>query len=141
MKSYRYSEWDGTQNIPELDKDELMDELAKGLMQDGNLSYSLWKMQRQGFQGQGRRLPGLQELLQRLRRAKQRQLDKYNLSSIMDDIKQKLDDILKTEREGIQKKIDDAKRKAEKGSPDVSPEIGQKLLRRIQDMAASSLEK
>jgi uncharacterized protein with von Willebrand factor type A (vWA) domain len=117
MKSYRYSEWDGTQNIPELDKDELMDELAKGLMQDGNLSYSLWKMQRQGFQGQGRRLPGLQELLQRLKRAKQRQLDKYNLSSIMEDIKQKLEDILKTERDGIQKKLDDAKQKAEKEQP------------------------
>ncbi len=141
MKSYRYSEWDGTQNIPELDKDDLMDELAKGLMQDGNLSYSLWKMQRQGFQGQGRRLPGLQELLQRLRRAKQRQLDKYSLSSIMDDIKQKLEDILKTERDGIQKKIDDAKQKADKGSPDVSPEVGQRLLKRMQDMAKSNLEK
>ena len=141
MKAYKYSEWDGTQNVPELDKDELMDELAKSLMQDGNLPYALWKLQRQGFQGQGRRLPGLQELLQRLRHAKQRQLDKYNLSSIMDDIRQKLDDILKTEREGIDKKVDEARQKAEKGSPDVSPEIGKKLQKRIEDMAARNREK
>ena len=141
MKTFRYSEWDGTQNVPELDKDELMDELAKSLMQDGNLPYALWKMQRQGFRGQNGRLPGLQELLQRLRQAKQRQLDKYNLSSIMDDIRQKLDNILKTKREGIQKKVDEARQKAEKGAPDVSPEIGKKLQKRIEDMAAKNREK
>jgi len=141
MKTFRYSEWDGTQNVPELDKDELMDELAKSLMQDGNLPYALWKMQRQGFRGQNGRLPGLQELLQKLRQAKQRQLDKYNLSSIMDDIRQKLDNILKTEREGIQKKVDEARQKAEKGAPDVSPEIGKKLQKRIEDMAAKNREK
>lgn len=141
MKGYRYSEWDGTQNIPELDKDELMDELARGLMQDGNLSYSLWKMQRQGIGNQGRRLPGLQELLQRLRKARERQLDKYNLSSVMDDIRQKLDEILKTEREGINKKLDEARQKAEKGAPDVSPEIGKKLLQRMEEMAAQNRQK
>jgi uncharacterized protein with von Willebrand factor type A (vWA) domain len=118
-----------------------MDELAKSLMQDGNLPYALWKMQRQGFRGQNGRLPGLQELLQKLRQAKQRQLDKYNLSSIMDDIRQKLDNILKTEREGIQKKVDEARQKAEKGAPDVSPEIGKKLQKRIEDMAAKNREK
>ena len=141
MGIFRYSEWDGSQNIPNLDKDELMDELAKSLMQDGNLSYGLWRMQRQGFSGRQGRLPGLQELLQRVRQARQRQLDKYNLSSVMDDIRKKLDEILKTERDGIQKKIDDARQKAEKGSPDVNPEVGKRLLKRMEEMAASNREK
>lgn len=141
MGIFRYSEWDGSQNIPDLDKDELMDELAKSLMQDGNLSYGLWRMQRQGFSGRQGRLPGLQELLQRVRQARQRQLDKYNLSSVMDDIRKKLDEILKTERDGIQKKIDDARQKAEKGSPDMNPEVGKRLLKRMEDMAAQNREK
>jgi uncharacterized protein with von Willebrand factor type A (vWA) domain len=140
MKTYRYSEWDGTQKFTPLDEDELMDKLSRELMQDGNLSSILWRMQQAGFKdGQGRRLPGLQEMLQKLRQAKQKQLDKYNLGSVMEDIRKKLDEILQTERQGIQKKLDEAKQKAENGAPNVSPEIGQKLLKNIQDMALNNL--
>ncbi len=68
MSTFRYSEWDGTQEAFGLDEEEVMDELARNLMQDGNMSYALWKMQRQGMRdSQGRRLPGLQDLQQRLR--------------------------------------------------------------------------
>jgi uncharacterized protein with von Willebrand factor type A (vWA) domain len=142
MKTYRYSEWDGTQKFTPLDEDELMDKLSRELMQDGNLSSILWRMQQAGFKdGQGRRLPGLQEMLQKLRQAKQKQLDKYNLGSVMEDIRKKLDEILQTERQGIQKKLDEAKQKAEKGAPNVSPEIGQKLLKNIQDMALNNQSK
>ena len=138
MKIYRYSEWDGSQEILDLDKDELMDELGSNLMYDGDLSYALWKMQRQGIRG---KLPGLQELLQRLRQRKQAQLDKYKLSSVLDEIRQKLDNILKTERQGIQKRLDEARQKAEEGADGLSPEIGQKLLKTVEDMAARNLEK
>ncbi len=142
MNRYRYSEWDGTQDIFELDKDELMDELGRNLMSDGNLNYILWRMQRQGIRNsEGRRLPGIQDLLQRLRQRKQAQLDKYNLGSMVDEIRQKLDDILKTERQGIQKKLDEARRKAEEGAPGVTPEMGQKLLKTVEDMADKNLEK
>ncbi len=142
MRNYNYSEWDGSQNVPDLDKDELMDELAKNLMQDGDLPYALWRMQRQGFNGpQGRHLPGLQELMQKLRQARKRQLDKYNLSSIMDDIKKKLDDIIKTERAGIQKKLDEAKQRAEQGIPGQDPEFGKKMLKRMEDATAANRDK
>ncbi|MEE8353496.1 MAG: hypothetical protein V3S10_03485 [Dehalococcoidales bacterium] len=139
MRTFRYSEWDGTQEVFGLDEDEVMDELARNLMQDGNMSYALWKMQRQGMRdSQGRRLPGLQDLLQRLRQQKQGQLDRFNLSSVMDDIREKLDDILKTEREGIDRKIDEAGRKVAEGAESVDPEIAEKLLERIEEMAAAN---
>jgi len=142
MTIFRYSEWDGTQDFLDFDKDELMDELARNLMQDGNMSYSLWRMQRQGMRdSQGRRLPGLQDLLQRLRQKKQDQLDKYKLGSVMDEIREKLKDVLNTEREGIQKRLDEARQKVITGSDDVDKELGQKLLKKIEDMAAGNLEK
>ncbi|HEY90441.1 MAG TPA: VWA domain-containing protein [Dehalococcoidia bacterium] len=142
MTYFRYSEWDGTQDFLDFDKDELMDELARNLMQDGSMSYALWKMQRQGMRdSQGRRLPGLQDLLQRLREQKQSQLDKYKLGSVMDEIREKLKDVLKTEREGIRKKLDEARQKVEAGAEDVDEELGQKLLRKVEDMAARNLEK
>ena len=69
MKSYRYFEWDGSQDIFDLNPDKLMDEFEKHIMSYGDLDYALRLMQRQGLRDeQGRRLPSMQELLQRLRR-------------------------------------------------------------------------
>ena len=142
MSIFRYSEWDGTQEFLDFDHEELMDELARNLMHDGSMSYALWKMQRQGMRdNQGRRLPGLQDLLQRLRQKKQSQLDKYKLGSVMDEIQKKLEDVVRTERQGIQKRLDEARQKVEKGAEGVDEELGQKLLKRIEDMAAQNLEK
>ncbi len=140
MRTFRYSEWDGTQDTSGLDEEEVMEELARNLMQDGNMSYALWKMQRQGLQdSQGRHLPGLQDLLQRLRQEKQGQLDRFNLSSVMDDIREKLADILKTERDGIERKLDEARTKATEGTDGVDPEMAEKLLNRIEEMAAANV--
>ena len=101
MKRYRYSEWDGTQNIFEPDADELMDELERNLMFDGDLANALRMMQSRGLADSwGRRLPSLQELLQRLRQRRKEHLDKYKLGSMLDDIRKKLDDIIKTEQAG-----------------------------------------
>jgi uncharacterized protein with von Willebrand factor type A (vWA) domain len=149
MSIFRYSEWDGTQDLFDLDKDELMDELARNLMYDGDMAYSLWNMQRHGMRdSQGRRLPGLQDLLQRLRQRKQGQLDKYNLSSVMDEIRKKLEDVLNTEREGIQKRLDEARQKTQEGSQKtegdaegLGSEIQDRLLKQLEDMAAQNLER
>ena len=142
MTIFRYSEWDGSQDIFELNADELMDKLGQNMMSYGDLSYALRMLQRGGFRdSQGRRLPNIQELLQRLRQQKQSQLDKYDLGSMMDDIRQKLDDILQTEREGIQSKLEEARQKAAEDVSDVSPEMQKKLLETIEDRAARSLEK
>ncbi|OGO36595.1 MAG: hypothetical protein A2147_09060 [Chloroflexi bacterium RBG_16_57_8] len=142
MDTIRYSEWDGSQDWANLDADDLMNELHKRLMDHGDLSQAMRMMQRGGFKGsQGQRMPGLQDFLQRLRQQRQSQLQKYKLGSMMDDIREKLDDILKSEREGIQKKLDEARQKAgEQGSP-LSPDMQQKMLKRIEDMAAQNLQK
>ena len=142
MNIYRYSEWDGSQDTFDLNADELMDELGRNLMSYGDLSYALRLMQRSGIRdSQGRRLPSIQELLQRLRQRKQSQLDKYKLSSVMDEIRQKLDNILKTEREGIQQRLDEARQKAGESAGELSPEVQQRLSKTIEDMAAQNLEK
>ncbi len=148
MRRYRYSEWDGSQDFAELDKDMLMDELARNLMHDGNMNYSLWRMQRQGLRdARGRRLPGLQELLQRLRQRRQAELERYRLGSIMDEIRQRLDDIISTERRGIERRLEEARRQAaespaqsgQAAGDDLGPEMRQKLLERIEQMAGRNL--
>src|SRR4030043_835476 len=98
MDNNRYSEWDGSQNIFETDTDALMQELQRNLMYDGNLAEALRMMQRNGLTDRlGRSLPSLKELIQRLRQRRKEHLEKYKLSSMVEDIRKRVRDIHKTD--------------------------------------------
>jgi len=83
----------------------------------------------------------MQELLEQLRQRKQSQLEKYKLSSVMVGIRQKLDDILKMERQGIQRILDKARQKAGEGVGELSPEVQQELLKTVEYMSAQNFKK
>jgi uncharacterized protein with von Willebrand factor type A (vWA) domain len=140
MGSFRYSEWDGSQELSALDKDALMSELGHQLMRHGDLSRALRAIQRNGIKGQ-KQMPSLSRLLDHLRRMKQERLSQYNLDSIADEIKQRLDDILRTEREGIQKKLEEARQKTRTNEGELSPEVRERLLKNIEDRAAQNRAK
>src|SRR5258706_15243054 len=56
----------------------------------------------------GRRTMGLRELMERMRNQRNEQLNRYNMASgVMDDLRQKLEEIKQMEREGIQRRLDD----------------------------------
>src|SRR4030043_566692 len=142
MDNNRYSEWDGSQNIFEPDTDALMQEVQRNLMYDGNLAEALRMMQRNGLPDRlGRRLPSLKDLIQRLRQRRQEHLGKYKLNSMMEDIRKRLDDIINIERQGIQSRRDEARKKAANGSPDLNPEIQEKLLKNLEERASQNMEK
>jgi uncharacterized protein with von Willebrand factor type A (vWA) domain len=139
---YRYSEWDGSQNLFEADADALMRDLEQRLMFDGDLSSALHMMQRRGLtDNQGRKLPSLQDLLQRLRQRRQEHLEKYKLSSVLDEIRDKLENIVRTEKQGIQERLDEARSKAAEGGSELNPEIREKLLKTLEQRAAQNLKK
>ena len=113
MGEFRYSEWDGSQELFNMDADELMDKVGDDLMSNENLSDIMRRMMRNGLRNQqGKRLPGLQEMMQRLRQKRQEQLDKYDLGSVVDEIREKLNEIKKKERQGIQEQLDKARERA-----------------------------
>jgi uncharacterized protein with von Willebrand factor type A (vWA) domain len=142
MRNYRYSEWDGTQNIFEPDADTLMEELQKKLMYNGDLAEALRMMQRNGISdSQGRRLPSLRELLQRLRQQRQEHLGKYKLNSMMDDIRKKLEEIVQTERKGIQERLDAARQKSAESSQELNQEMREKLLKNLEERASQNIDK
>jgi uncharacterized protein with von Willebrand factor type A (vWA) domain len=141
MTTYRYSEWDGTQPPLKLDKDELMDELAQGLMHDSDLSFILWKMQREDRKNGQERLTGLQKLLQRLLEEKQKQLGKYDLDTMMAEMKKKMDDIVKQEQASILKKLDEARKKAAQSEAEPGSETDKNQLQKIEQKAAADLKK
>lgn len=106
----RYSRWDGSQQIDSLTADDLMKAMGEDLMQDGDLNRALQRLFRWGFEKQdGEHVPGLRELMERVRERKQEELSRYNLGSMLDDIKERLAQIVQTERDGIQKRLDEAR--------------------------------
>src|SRR5437870_6131600 len=96
---FRYSRWDGSQQLADLDADDLLAAMSDDLMSDGDLWNALRRMFQRGLQNpQGPQVPGLQNLLDRLRKRRQAQLDRYDLGSAPEDIKTKLAEVVRTER-------------------------------------------
>ena len=142
MKSFLYSEWDGSQELFDLDTDQIMNELGRLVSRYGDLSQALRALQQNGMRDeQGKQLPSLDILRQELRNMKREQLEKHNLDSIMNEIRERLDKILETEREGIEKKLDEAKEKAEAGEGELIPEVQERLLKNLGNRAAQNREK
>src|SRR6266540_2000712 len=100
----RYSRWDGTQHIDDLDADDLLSAMADDLTADGDLWKALRRLFQRGVHNpHGPQMPGLQDLLQQLRQRRQQQLDRYDLGSALEDIKKKLEQVIQTEREGLRR--------------------------------------
>ena len=103
---YRYSEWDGTQEIPDLDASEVLDALSDDLMNFGDLQHALRNLMQRGMRSpQGDRMQGLRDLLQQLRQQRRQRLDQFDLGGILDDIRQQLEEILELERSTIDDRI------------------------------------
>jgi uncharacterized protein with von Willebrand factor type A (vWA) domain len=120
---YQYSRWDGTQQLLGMDADDLMEALADDYLRDGNLRQTMERLMREGFQTKdGQRLMGLREMLDRLKQQRQQRLDRYNMSSVMQDIEKQLEQIKEMERAGIQRRLDQAGRQQQPNAPGQSPE-------------------
>ena len=94
---YQYSEWDGSQDIPPLDPDDILAGLSDDLLNFGDLQHAL------------------RNLLQQLRQKRRAQLDKYDLSSVFEDIQKKLEEIVDMERETVDRRLGEATQQIEGG--------------------------
>jgi uncharacterized protein with von Willebrand factor type A (vWA) domain len=103
MRSYRYSSWDGTQDPFAVDADDLMDAMADELASHGDLNQALRNLMRRGMQGNmGSGFEGLREMIERLKQQSRERLERYNLASMIDELKQRLEEILQMERDAIE---------------------------------------
>ena len=70
-RSYKYSQWDGTQRIFELDADQLMDLLSEDILKDGDVMQALRDLLRKGMQDRdGQQMPGLRGLMEQIKKKK-----------------------------------------------------------------------
>jgi uncharacterized protein with von Willebrand factor type A (vWA) domain len=106
---FRYSRWDGTQTGFDLDAEQLLDEMSDDLLYHGDLNAALRRLMQQGFRDRNNeQLMGLREMLQKLRERRRQELENRDLGGVYDDIAQQLNEVVDMEREGIDRRIDEA---------------------------------
>ncbi|MBV9545323.1 MAG: VWA domain-containing protein, partial [Chloroflexi bacterium] len=136
--SFQYGAWDGTQHVLDVDAESLLEAMSDDLLEEGDLWRALQRLFRQGAHNrEGQRMPGLQDLLQQLRQRRQQQLQQSNLNDTLKDVREKLQQIQHTEREGIDNKVNDGRERAERGD---IPEQLQKSMERMDNEHRDQLD-
>ena len=150
----RFSRWDGTQQVADLDADEILDAMADDVMAEGDLAEALRRLMERGWRtGDPTRgdLAGLRDLMDRLERRREAMLERYGLGDVLGDIRRELDEIVAQERAGVERRLDAAEATPEadpdaaSATPDADPagshpDADADLRRMLRDVAAKRLD-
>src|SRR4051794_2919041 len=121
---FRYSRWDGTQVGFELTADEVLSEITDDLLYHGDLNAALRRLMQSGFRDQnGERIAGMRELLEKLRRRRKDELERYDLGGVYDDIAQRLRDVVDRERGGIERLQQEARQSGDARREEITEEV------------------
>ena len=103
---FRYGSWDGSQQAP-LSADDVLGAIAEDLMEYGDLKWAMRNLLSRGMtMPEGGYIQGLRDMLKQLREQKRERLQQFDLSSVMQDIEQKLAEILSMEQNTIDEWLD-----------------------------------
>jgi len=120
----RYSRWDGSQSVPDLTADEIVEALADDLVEEGDVAEALRRLMERGWRSNDpsrNYLPGLQDLLERLRRRREDLLEQHKLGDPLADIRAELESIVAEERAGVERRLEQGSRP---DTPSPSPSDG-----------------
>jgi uncharacterized protein with von Willebrand factor type A (vWA) domain len=126
---FRYSRWDGSQSVPDFSADDVLDEIADDVLGYGDLKTALQRLLQQGMTPpEGRRTPGLRDLLEKLRQRRQDRLKQHDLGSAVEDIARKLEQVMQTEREAIERRLEgDERLRRQQALEQVPPDAAGRL--------------
>ncbi len=113
MSTFRYSRWNGSQQLPAFDADDVLDALSDDILAEGDVRRALQRLMQRGLRGtRGGDVPGLRRIMERLRARRQEELENANLDGVMEDINGRVEEILAQEREGIAERTKAAEQRA-----------------------------
>jgi len=113
MSTFRYSRWDGSQQLPAFDADDVLDALSDDILAEGDVRRALQRLMQRGLRGtRGGDVPGLRRIMERLRVRRAEELENANLDGVMEDINGRVEEILAQEREGIAERTKAAEQRA-----------------------------
>jgi uncharacterized protein with von Willebrand factor type A (vWA) domain len=144
MGMYRYSRWDGSQQLPPFDADDVLDALADDVLADGDLRRALQRLMQRGMRGtRGGDIPGLRRIVDRLRQRRQQELERSHLDGVLDDLAQRLERIVEQERQGIDQRVSSAEQAALDAAPGEEQErarMAEQVLRRAAQQRRDRLD-
>ena len=99
----RYSQWDGSQKRSRNSAEDLLGAIADDVLQFGNIQYALQRLIGAGVGSDGlSQFQSLSDILQQVLNKRRQQLQRYNINSVFDDLKQELQEILQMELDRIE---------------------------------------
>jgi uncharacterized protein with von Willebrand factor type A (vWA) domain len=131
VSRFRYSRWDGSQVGFELDAEDVLSEITDDLLYHGDLNAALRRMMQSGFKDRnGERVEGMRQLLEKLRRRRRDELERYDLGGVYDDIAEQLREVMDMERSGIDQLQEEARQSGDQRRQEVTEGVAQE--RRLQ---------
>ena len=130
----RYGRWSGTQDpFPhDVSPDTLMDELGDDLLEGYGADTALQRLLQRGFGARSGRVAGLDDLRRRVEEARRRELGRMGLDGPLNDIAQRLSEIVATEQAALELS-DDQGAGAKLSQLDALPRDTAAKLRALQD--------
>jgi uncharacterized protein with von Willebrand factor type A (vWA) domain len=121
---YDYSRWDGTQTGFDLDADDIFAEITDDLLYHGDLNNALRRLMQQGFRDKNdERIAGIREMLEKLRRRRREELERYDLGGVYDDIAQELREVMDMEREALDALQQEARDSGDQRRQEITDEV------------------
>ncbi len=142
MASFRYSRWDGTQDpfADDVPASDLLEELSDDILMGDSPEAALRRLMRRGMQG---RFSGLDALRRRLQQRRDEEQERLNLAGPLEELKERLDEIVDRERSRLSFEPSDDARMRETFldalPPDVPGQIGELKEYRFMDPEAQRL--
>ncbi|HYT29921.1 MAG TPA: hypothetical protein VEN82_04025 [Actinomycetota bacterium] len=121
MMRIRYSRWDGSQDPlgPDLAAGDLLEAMSDDLLAGQGADRALSRLLRRGLRG---RFTGLDALRARLRDARRREQERLNLEGPLAEVRERLEEILETERRTLSFRAEDEARLAEQVLDSLPPD-------------------
>ncbi len=118
----RYSRWDGTQDPfgPDVAAGDALDEMSDDILSGAGAQGALQRLIRRGMQG---RFSGLDALRARLRAQREREAEALNLAGPLDELRERLEEIVERERTELSFRDDDDARARETFLDSLPPDV------------------
>ena len=139
---FRYSRWDGTQDPfgPDIAAADVLEHLSDEILMGGSADAALQRLLRRGMQG---RFSGLDALKRRLRQRREEEQEMLNLAGPLEQIRERLDEILERERTELTFRDDDDARMRESFldslPPDAPGQVAELKEYRFSDASAQQM--
>ena len=100
----RYTQWDGTQSV-RLNADQVFEKLSEYLSYTDDVQQALDWLLRQGAEWDGMQVMGLDDFLEQVREQLRERYRAVNVDHALDELRQRLEELLDLERDTLEEKL------------------------------------